>query len=118
MEVTTQGNSQAVSGMLETLLTGFMAKLEDTFGGQMRGIREQMDQSMGAMSSVQTALQNLVADINRSNEMATNRLSGTLEEAMKQSAANQQLLTDQMRTFVQDSWTMPCRRFSSSSPMQ
>jgi hypothetical protein len=102
MEVTTQGNSQAVSGMLETLLTGFMAKLEDTFGGQMRGIREQMDQSMGAMSSVQTALQNLVADINRSNEMATNRLSGTLEEAMKQSAANQQLLTDQMRTFVQD----------------
>jgi hypothetical protein len=35
MEVTTQANSQAVSGMLESLLTGFMAKLEDTFGGQM-----------------------------------------------------------------------------------
>jgi hypothetical protein len=68
----------------------------------MRGIREQMDQSMAAMSSVQTALQNLVADINRSNETAANRLSGTLEDAMKQSAANQQLLTDQMRTFVQD----------------
>jgi hypothetical protein len=102
MEASASGNTQAVNGMLEGLLTGFMAKLEDTFGGQMRGIREQMDQSMTAMSSVQTALQKLVEDINRASETATNRLSGTLEDAMKQSAANQQLLTDQMRTFVAD----------------
>ena len=102
MEVTTKGNTQAVGGMLETLLTGFMAKLEDTFGGQMRGIHEQMDRSTAAMTTVQTALQNLVADISRSNEQAANRMSGTLEDAMKQSAANQQLLTDQMRDFVQD----------------
>jgi hypothetical protein len=44
----------------------------------------------------------MVEDINRSNEQATNRLSGSLEEAMKQSAANQGLLTEQMREFVQD----------------
>jgi Flp pilus assembly pilin Flp len=35
MEVTTRGNGEQVNTMLETLLTGFMAKLEDTFGGQM-----------------------------------------------------------------------------------
>jgi DNA anti-recombination protein RmuC len=102
MEVTTQGNAQAVNGMLEQLLTAFMAKLEDTFGGQIRAINEQMAKSMGAMTTVQQALQNLVTDINKSNEQANNRLSGTLEEAMKQSAANQQLMTDQMRLFVQD----------------
>ena len=102
MEATSKGNSQAVSGMLETMLTGFMAKLEDTFGGQMRGIHEQIDRSAGAMMTVQQALQKLVEDINRSNEQATNRLSGTLEDAMKQSAANQQLLTDQMRQFVDE----------------
>ena len=62
-----------------------MAKLEDTFGGQMRGIREQMDQSMTAMSSVQTSLQKLLEDINQSNETAANRLSGTLEDAMRSS---------------------------------
>ena len=102
MESSNKGNSEAVSGMLETMLTGFMAKLEDTFGGQMRGINEQMERSMGAMTTVQQSLQKLVEDINSSNEQATNRMSGTLEDAMKQSAANQQLLTDQMRQFVED----------------
>ena len=102
METSSKGNTQAVSGMLESMLAGFMQKLEDTFGGQMRGIHEQMDRSMAAMGSVQQALQKLVEDINRSNEQATNRLTGTLEDAMKQSAANQQLLTDQMREFVQE----------------
>jgi hypothetical protein len=102
METSSKGNSQAVSGMLESVLAGFMQKLEDTFGGQMRGVHEQMDRSIAAMGTVQQALQKLVEDINRSNEQATNRMSGTLEDAMKQSAANQQLLTDQMREFVQD----------------
>ncbi|MCG2593013.1 anti-phage defense ZorAB system protein ZorA [Ramlibacter sp. XY19] len=100
MQRTGDSNSQAVSGMLENLLTGFMAKLEDTFGGQMRGIHEQIDRSASAMTTVQHALQKLVEDINKSNEQATNRLSGTLEDAMKQSAENQRVLTEQMREFV------------------
>jgi len=118
MESTSQGNTEAVTGMLEGLLTGFMAKLEDTFGGQMRGIREQMDRSMGAMTTVQQSLQKLVEDINKSNEQAANRLSGTLEDAMKQAAANQQALTDQMRELSRTSedWsaknrTSPCGRW-------
>jgi len=102
MESTSQGNTQAVSGMLETMLAGFMAKLEDTFGGQMRGIQEQMAGSMSALATAQTSLQQLVENINRSNDHASKQLTGTLEEAMKQSAANQQVLTDQMREFVGD----------------
>lgn len=43
----------AVHGMLETVLTAFMSRLEDTFGGQMRGINESMERSMGAMANVQ-----------------------------------------------------------------
>jgi hypothetical protein len=102
METSSKGNTQAVSGMLETMLAGFMSKLEDTFGGQMRGIHDQMDRSVGMMTGVQEALQKLVQDINASNEQAASRMSGTLEDAMRQSAANQQLLTDQMRQFVDD----------------
>jgi hypothetical protein len=102
MTETRKENGEAVSGMLDTMLTGFMAKLEDTFGGQIRGIHEQMDKSSSVMSSVQAALVKLVEDINQANEQNANRLSGTLEDAMKQSAANQQLLTEQMREFVQD----------------
>lgn len=100
MEQTNHGNNEAVTGMLETMLAGFMAKLEDTFGGQMRGLNEQMQHSMDSMSFVQSALQQLLADIAKANEQATNRMSGKLEDAMKQAASNQALLTDQMREFV------------------
>ncbi len=102
MEANAKGNGQQVEGMLETLLTGFMAKLEDTFGGQMRGINDQMQRSMDVMTSVQASLQSLLTDIKVTNEHASNQLSGKLEDAMKQAAENQQLLTDQMRQFVQD----------------
>ena len=102
MEVTTKGNTEQVSTVLETLLTGFMAKLEDTFGGQMRGINEQMQRSMESMAAIQTSLEDLLTDIKRTNEQAANQMSGTLEDAMKKAADNQQLLTSQMREFVQD----------------
>jgi hypothetical protein len=102
MEVTSKGNGEQVNSMLETLLTGFMAKLEDTFGGQMRGINEQMQRSMDSMAAVQASLQGLLSDIQQTNKQAANEMSGTLEDAMKKAADNQQLLTDQMREFVQE----------------
>lgn len=102
MEVTARGNGEQVNTMLETLLTGFMAKLEDTFGEQMRGINEQMQRSMASMAAVQASLQGLLADIKQTNEHAATQMSGTLEDAMKKAADNQQVLTDQMREFVQD----------------
>lgn len=102
MEQTSRANGEQVNSMLETVLTGFMAKLEDTFGGQMRGINEQMQRSMDSMAAVQSSLQGLLSDIKITNEHAANQMSGTLEDAMKKAADNQQLLTDQMREFVQD----------------
>lgn len=102
INATSKNNGEQVSGMLETLLTGFMAKLEDTFGGQMRGINEQMQNSMQAMTAVQASLQELLAGIKNTNEQASKLMSGTLEEAMKKAAENQQVLTDQMREFVHE----------------
>lgn len=102
INTTTTNNGAQVSGMLESLLTGFMAKLEDTFGGQMRGINDQMQRSMEVMTSVQAALQELLADIKRTNEQASNTLTGTLEEAIKKAADNQRVLIEQMREFVQE----------------
>ncbi|MDP1947377.1 MAG: anti-phage ZorAB system protein ZorA [Nitrospirota bacterium] len=92
----------AVHGMLESVLTAFMARLEDTFGGQMRGINESMERSMDAMANVQASLQRLLENIGKSTESATSQMSQTLEDAMKQAATNQQVMTDQMREFVQE----------------
>ena len=102
MEASSRGNGEQVNSMLETLLTGFMAKLEDTFGGQMRGINEQMQRSMDSMTAVQASLQSLLSDIKQTNEQAATQMSGTLEDAMRKAADNQQLMTEQMREFVQD----------------
>lgn len=102
MENNAAGNTEQVNTMLETMLTGFMAKLEDTFGGQINGINEQMQRSMAAMGSVQTSLQALVQDIQKANENAATQMSDKLAAAMQTASENQQLLTQQMTQFVTD----------------
>jgi hypothetical protein len=102
MEQTSRGNGDAVSGMLESMLTGFMAKLEDTFGGQMRGANEQIERSLGAMQAVQDSMQQLLGDIARTNEQASTQVTGKLEEALAHASANQELMTTQMRDFVNE----------------
>lgn len=92
----------AVHGLLETVLTAFMSRLEDTFGGQMRGINESMERSIGAMANVQVSLQKLLENIEKSTESAASHMSQKLEDALRQAAANQQVMTDQMREFVQE----------------
>jgi hypothetical protein len=96
------GNTEQVSTMLDTMLTGFMAKLEKTFGGQINGINEQMQRSMAAMGSVQTSLQALVQDIQKANENAATQMSDKLAVAMQTASDNQQQLTQQMTQFVTD----------------
>jgi hypothetical protein len=102
MENNAAGNTAQVNTMLETMLTGFMAKLEDTFGGQINGINEQMQRSMTAMGSVQTSLQALVQDIQKANENAATQMSDKLAAAMQTASDNQNKLTEQMAQFVTD----------------
>jgi diacylglycerol kinase len=100
MENNAADKTVQVNTMLETMLTGFMAKLEDTFGGQISGINEQMQRSMAAMGSVQTSLQALVQDIQKANENAATQMSDKLAAAMQTASDNQQQLTQQMTQFV------------------
>lgn len=102
MENNAAGNTAQINSMLETMLTGFMAKLEDTFGGQIHGINEQMQRSMAAMGAVQSSLQALVQDIQKANENAATQMSDKLAEAMQSASENQQQLTQQMSEFVND----------------
>ncbi|MGQ0511532.1 MAG: anti-phage ZorAB system protein ZorA [Betaproteobacteria bacterium] len=89
-----------VEGMLNTLLTAFMAKLEDTFGKQFHGINDALLQSQQAMQSVQAAVAQLVGDIGKAGETAASQMSAKLEEAMTRAAVAQERMNDQMREFV------------------
>ncbi|MFP3568542.1 anti-phage ZorAB system protein ZorA [Paraburkholderia sp. SIMBA_030] len=117
MEQTSRGNGEAVSGMLESMLTGFMAKLEDTFGGQMRGASEQIESSLGAMQAVQDSMQQLLGDISRTNEHASTQVTGKLEEALAHASANQELMTTQMRDFVNEFRQLVADEHSKSRQM-
>ncbi len=92
----------AVHGMLESLLTAFMAKIEDTFGNQLQSVNAGMERSMLAMETVQNSLRTLVDDISRTNSTASEQMSGKLQEAMEHAATNQQAMSDQMRELVQE----------------
>lgn len=102
MERNMSGTTDQVGSVLENLLTGFMGKLEDTFGGQINGINEQMQRSMAAMAAVQSSLQELVTDIQQANRSAASDMSSKLAAAMETASTNQQQLTQQMTQFVAD----------------
>jgi len=103
MSVVEQASGQqgaAVQGMLENLLTAFMAKLEDTFGQQMKNINDALQQSMQSMAKVQTSMEGLVNDIGRAGETAASQMSSKLEEAMDRAANGQERMNEQMREFI------------------
>lgn len=90
----------AVHGMLENLLSAFMAKIEDTFGSQMHNINNALQQSMQSMASVQTSMEKLVTDIGNAGESAASQMSNKLEESMDRAANAQERMNEQMREFV------------------
>lgn len=90
----------AVQGMLENLLSAFMAKIEDTFGTQMHNINNALLQSMQSMASVQTSMERLVTDISNAGESAATKMSSKLEESMDRTANAQERMNEQMRDFV------------------
>lgn len=102
LEQTTTGNGQ----MVDTMLTGFMAKLEDIFGSQISGINEQIQHSMASMSAVQSSMQELVNGIKTANETAADQMAEKMASAMQTASENQQQLTLQMTQFVQDFRTL------------
>ena len=53
----------AVTGMLENLLSAFMAKIDETFGSQIQNINAAIQKSSDSMTMVQEAMTRLITDI-------------------------------------------------------
>ena len=51
---TSQGNSQAVAGLLTDVLAGFSQRLEELFGGQITGINQLQQQTIQALQAAVT----------------------------------------------------------------
>jgi putative membrane protein len=99
----TQASGQqgtAVQHMLENLLTAFMAKIEETFGGQMRGLNEMMAQSTVAMSEIQKGFEKLIGDIGQTSQQATTDLTSQLNTALVAADQRHKKLEEQISNAV------------------
>lgn len=93
---------QAVSSLLENLMTAFMAKIDETFGSQIQGINDSIIKSTESMSVVQNAMTKLIEDISKAGQSAASEMSLKMEEAMQRAALAQEKMNEQLRQFVEE----------------
>jgi hypothetical protein len=94
--------SGAVSGMLENLLSAFMAKIDETFGSQIQNINVAIQKSSDSMLMVQEAMTKLITDISGAGQKAASEMSAKMEESMARSALAQEQMNQQLRNFVEE----------------
>jgi len=92
----------AVTGMLENLLSAFMAKIDQTFGSQIQNINSAIQKSSDSMTMVQEAMTRLIADISGAGQKATSEMSAKMEESMAKAALAQEQMNQQLRSFVEE----------------
>jgi hypothetical protein len=94
--------SGAVAGMLENLLSAFMAKIDETFGSQIQNINAAIQKSSDSMLMVQEAMTKLITDISGAGQKAASEMSAKMEESMARSALAQEQMNQQLRSFVEE----------------
>ena len=92
----------AVTGMLENLLSAFMAKIDETFGSQIQNINTAIQKSSDSMTMVQEAMTRLITDISDVNKKTTSEMSAKMEESMSKAALAQEQMNQQLRSFVEE----------------
>ena len=105
----------AIAGILDGVLKTFADRLEDTFSGQIRKINESLDKSSAVMQQVQQSMTSLLGDMASVGVNAVDQMSGTLAVAVERASVSQDLMNDQMRTFIEELNAMLTRQQNQSS---
>lgn len=92
--------SQMVGSMLQDVLVAFMSKLEGTFGQQFQGMSAMLEQSVGAMQSMQSGLAGLVNDLRRASEESTETVSQQLAKALQNMNSSQEVMQASLSEMV------------------
>ena len=94
---------EAVGGLLENVLTGFMAKFDRSFGQQIQGINLSIQNSSETVGRVQDAMSRSIGDISNAGIFAADRMSGGLEASLSRMAEAQEQMglrmIDQQKQF-------------------
>lgn len=101
VEVASGRQGDAVHGMLENLMTAFMAKLEDTVGDQMKGLSAMMAESASSMREMQAGFQRLAQDLSQAGDSASRSMSDQLGRMMAEAEARQARMAESLDRAVE-----------------
>lgn len=100
VEKSSDRDGKAVESMLSNILTAFMAKLEDTFGGQMSGLNSMMLETTNSMKAMQDNFSQMLTLIADAGKDAGAAMAEQLTEAIKMSELRQEQMNAQMEQFI------------------
>lgn len=97
------GESQgdAVNKMLTDVLASFAARMEDMFGGQMRGMTDLLKETSEAMRSTAAKFGELTTNMDSAGKSAVEAMAERLNHAITSMEARQQIMNKKMGEFVE-----------------
>jgi DNA anti-recombination protein RmuC len=96
----------AVNKMLTDVLASFAARMEDMFGGQMRGMTDLLKETSEAMRSTAAKFGELAINMDSAGKGAVEAMAERLNHAITSMEARQQIMNKQMGEFVEQIHTM------------
>lgn len=91
---------EAVHQLLTDVLAGFTARIEELFGGQIRGLTQLLEQTSQAMAQTTQQLSNIAANLEQAGGRAADAMTERLNHAITSLEARQQAMNRQMGEFV------------------
>lgn len=91
----------AVNKMLTDVLASFAARMEDMFGGQMRGMTDLLKETSEAMRSTAAKFGELATNMDSAGKGAVEAMAERLNHAITSMEARQQIMNKQMGEFVE-----------------
>jgi hypothetical protein len=95
-----QRSSENLSSALSDVLTAFIQKTEDIFGGQITGINTLQQKTIQSLETAVNQLGQMAANIDSAGRNATDGMAGKLADAMNAMEVRQQKMNEQMAEFV------------------
>lgn len=91
----------AVNKMLTDVLASFAARMEDMFGGQMKGMTDLLKETSAAMRTTADRFGELAANMDSAGKGAVEAMAERLNHAISSMEARQQIMNKQMGEFVE-----------------
>ena len=101
VERASQNQGENVQEALSDIIAGFMAKLEDTFGGQQKGLNALMQETTASMRETRDRFAELVNSLGNVGNTVGVTMTEQLTRAMEQAEQRQRDMNIQMRQFVE-----------------